>query len=307
MDEVEKRVERVEALVSMGEISAARQAVEGSPFAPDNQDTLDTFMDEYRRPPVPRDPIPEDVLRSVPDRPFELDKEEFLHSLRTARRGAAGRPPGMRTEHLRPLSDNEEESNKFFEVAQSFAQANIPEEILAVLRVGQMTALQKPNGGVRGMVVGDVVRRLVAKTMAKQFVTRFETATKPFQHALATRAGCESIAHAVQVVTDMDPRATVLSIDGVGAFDLISRRAMMCAVQRMPDGETILPSVLQFYGHPSTHLWEDEEGVVHEIPQGEGGEQGDPLMRPCLLGSAPRPRSNPGPVAAIRDVDGLPR
>ena len=42
----------------------------------------------------------------------------------------------MRTEHLRPLLDNEEDSNKFFEVAQSFAQANIPEEILAVLRVG---------------------------------------------------------------------------------------------------------------------------------------------------------------------------
>ena len=78
-----------------------------------------------------------------------------------------------------------------------------------------MTALQNPNGGVRGIVVGDVVRRLFAKTMAKQFMTRFETATKPYQYALATRAGCESIAHAVQVVTDMDPRATVSSIDGV--------------------------------------------------------------------------------------------
>ena len=166
-------------------------------------------------------------------------------------------------------------------MAQSFAQANIPEEILAVLRVGQMTA---------GIVVGDVVRRLVAKTMAKQLMTRFEAATKPFQHALATRAGSESIAHAVQVATDMDPRATVLSIDGVGAFDLISRRTMMCAVQRMPDGETILPFILQFCGHPSTHLWEDEEGVVHEIPVGEG-EQGEPLM-PALftLGQHQKPQ-----------------
>ena len=37
-------------------------------------------------------------------------------------------------------------------------------------------------------------------------------------------------------------------------------------------------SWMQFYGSPSTYLWEDEEGVNHEIPQGEGGEQGDPLM-----------------------------
>ena len=57
---------------------------------------------------------------------------------------------------------------------------------------------------------------------------------------------------------------------------------MLTALHDMPDGTSILPFVLQFYGHPSTHLWEDENGVVHEIQQGEGGEQGDPLM-PALF------------------------
>ena len=118
--------------------------------------------------------------------------------------------------------------------------------------------------------------------LAKQFMTRFEDATKPFQYALSTRAGCESIAHVVQVMTDRDPNCTVLSIDGVGAFDLVSRRAMMTAVHNMDQGEKLIPFLLQFYGHPSTHLWEDEEGTVHEIQQGEGGEQGDPLM-PALF------------------------
>ena len=33
-----------------------------------------------------------------------------------------------------------------------------------------------------------------------------------------------------------------------------------------------------FCGTPSKFLWEDELGVVNHIPQGEGGEQGDPLM-----------------------------
>ena len=37
-----------------------------------------------------------------------------------------------------------------------------------------------------------------------------------------------------------------------------------------------------FYGQPSTYLWEDDYNIVHSIPQGEGGEQGDPLM-PLLL------------------------
>ena len=33
-----------------------------------------------------------------------------------------------------------------------------------------------------------------------------------------------------------------------------------------------------FSGRPSTYLWEDAEGTVHTINQGEGGEQGDALM-----------------------------
>ena len=107
-------------------------------------------------------------------------KRGFLQNLRKARRGAAGGPSGMRTEHLRPLLDNIEDSNKFYEIAQAFAQAQIPNEILSAIRVGQLTALEKPNGGVRGIVVGDVVRRLIAKTMSDQMMARFETATKPF-------------------------------------------------------------------------------------------------------------------------------
>ena len=33
-----------------------------------------------------------------------------------------------------------------------------------------------------------------------------------------------------------------------------------------------------FNGSPSTYLWEDERRTTRDIPQGEGGEQGDPLM-----------------------------
>ena len=49
-----------------------------------------------------------------------------------------------------------------------------------------------------------------------------EIATAPFQHALRTRAGCECVSHVLQTLTDLDELATILSADGVGAFDLIS-------------------------------------------------------------------------------------
>ena len=63
------------------------------------------------------------------------------------------------------------------------------------------------------------------------------------------------------------------SFDGVSAFDVVSRRAMLAALRRIPGGDLALRSIV---------LWqclrEDDAGVVHHIWQGEGGEQGDPVM-----------------------------
>ena len=45
----------------------------------------------------------------------------------------------------------------------------------------RLTALTKPNGGVRGIATGCTVRRLVARTLAKQFMKVFEVECAPFQ------------------------------------------------------------------------------------------------------------------------------
>ncbi|OLP88256.1 hypothetical protein AK812_SmicGene30452 [Symbiodinium microadriaticum] len=47
----------------------------------------------------------------------------------------------------------------------------------------------------------------------------------------------------------------------------------------------MLPFVRLCYGAPSTFVWTDDEGVSHLVSQGEGGEQGDPLM-PALFALA---------------------
>ena len=128
------------------------------------------------------------------------------------------------------------------------------------------------------MVVGDVIRRLVARTIAQPMSETVERATAPFQYALSTKAGCECVAHVLQGLTDLDDEATVLSIDGISAYDLISRRAMLTALANVDGGEQVLPFVRLFYGAPSVYWWEDNLGTVHEVEQGEGGEQGDALM-----------------------------
>ena len=56
-------------------------------------------------------------------------------------------------------------------------------------------------------------------------------------------------------------------------------RMLLCCYWTALEVEGAVPSSpLQFCGSPSTCWWDDDEGVTHEIVQGEGGEQGKFLM-----------------------------
>ena len=264
-----------------GRVVCARQALERD-VAPGTLATLRELTNPARRPPVPRQGLSDELRHSERRELFRSDAEECLLCLRTARRGAASGPSGMTADHLFPILESEPDSELLVQVVSKLACGDVPQDVINGIRLGILTALNKPDGGVRGVVVGDIIRCLVAKTMASRLVAKKAgKATAPFQYALPTKAGCECIAHILQGLTDRDANVTVVTVDGVGAYDLISRNSMMEGFLKMEDGDQILPFVRCFYGSPSTYLWEDEMGVTEEIPQGEGGEQGDPPQSPC--------------------------
>ena len=131
---------------------------------------------------------------------------------------------------------------------------------------------------MRALVLGDVLRRFVARTLAQQFGEVFREACAPFQYALSTRAGSEAFIHAVRAAVEADPRTTVLSIDGVGAYDHISSASMLTALRDHASLASLLPFSMLFYGQASRYSFYDGEGRRHEVLQAEGGEQRDPLM-----------------------------
>ena len=108
---------------------------------------------------MPRRGLSQEIERWEPENLFSLDGEMLLTCLRKSRRGAAAGPSGMTADHLFPILENERDSSLFVQAATSLARGNIPEVIMEAIRFGQMTALRKPDGGVRGIVVGDIVRR----------------------------------------------------------------------------------------------------------------------------------------------------
>ena len=159
---------RLSVSVQMGELSGGRAALEAAELAPGANATLQQLQNPVRRPPRAREPIPEQLLTEMPVSQFDMEEHRFLQHLRSARKGVAPGPSWMTCEHLRPLLENTRDSHRFFLMTEQLAQEVAPEAAIHAVRVGRLTALRKPDGGVRGIVAGDVVRWLIARTMAQQ-------------------------------------------------------------------------------------------------------------------------------------------
>eukprot|EP00439_Symbiodinium_sp_Y106_P003539 s1066_g1.t1 len=100
---------------------------------------------------------------------------------------------------------------------------------------------------------GRVFRRLVARALARHFAGAFQEACLPYQFGLSTRACTEGlyIYKLLHTATELDPRATVLSIDAVGAYDHVSRQAMLEGLRSRPALVPLLPFARQFYAAPA--------------------------------------------------------
>ena len=142
----------------------------------------------------------------VPDEPLELDTKLFLSVLREAPKGSSASLTGWRYEHYKVALDTEATAQALAEVAGLYAQARVPATVVKVLSTGALTALLKPNGKIRGIVAGDAFRRLVARTLSKQYGKEMEEACAPYLYALSTRAGTECVNHLLRAARKQTQR-----------------------------------------------------------------------------------------------------
>ena len=129
-----------------------------------------------------------------------------------------------------------------FDAAQIMAQAEIPYLILDALRISALTATLKSNQRIRGIAAGDNFRRLVTKTIAKQFQMKLREAVFPHNVGLCNRSGTDIVIHFMRYITDRFPDKIVFSIDGVGAFDHVSRSRMFEFLLTDPQFQSFVPS-----------------------------------------------------------------
>ena len=104
----------------------------------------------------------------------DLDFDRFASNIRSAKRGSAPGPIGNDRGAPPPNSRSGVDLTALFRVAVLLSRGQVPPFAVEAVRLGRITALAKPDGGVRGIVVGDVLRRLVAKTIAQQIGDQVE-------------------------------------------------------------------------------------------------------------------------------------
>lgn len=263
------------AQVRRGELSRARQTLTSAALAPGNAATLQALTDPARRPVVPHRPFPEALLAYQPESPLHLTTAQLATALRTAKKGSAAGLSGATVEHYKMFLEDEEALALFCHCANLLANAAVPVAILEALSLSRLTALQKPHGGVRGIVTGDVLRRVVSRALAREHADVFDRATHPYQYALQCRSGTDCLASLLRTATDLDDNATIVSLDGRSAYDTVSRAAFVAKLREV--APALVPFACAFYGHDSTYLWWDSDGCCHRIRQADGCEQGDAL------------------------------
>ena len=79
---IENRTRRAEFLVQLGELSSARQALEGASLASRIEETLKMMTNETKRLSRPRELLPRQVVEHVPATPFDLVEKIFLRCQR---------------------------------------------------------------------------------------------------------------------------------------------------------------------------------------------------------------------------------
>ena len=184
----ESKRNRACAKVRMGELTRACQVLTAAELAPGNETTYRALTDPRRRPPEPRTAVPVATLQHTPAQPVRLTAKAVASALRDTRRGGAAGLSGMRAEHLKVLLQDLDAVDLLTEAATRLARAQIPTEVADGLARTRLTALRKPDGGVCGIATGDAFRRLVSRTLAKEWAATFGRATRPYQFALQSRA-----------------------------------------------------------------------------------------------------------------------
>ena len=97
-------------------------------------------------------------------------------------------------------------------LVNAMAKGAVPDVVSPHLCGARLIAANKKSGGLRPIAVGNILRRLTSKLIAKGASDRVEAILAPHQLGVGIRGGCETIIHSVREAITQNPDKWVLQL-----------------------------------------------------------------------------------------------
>ena len=113
---------------------------------------------------------------------------------------------------------------KFIDLA---SRGQLPDFVAPILCSATLNALKKLKGGVRPIAVGEVIRRLIAKCIARDANSKAADLFNTKQLRVAVRGGAEGIVHATRVSFEKlqkTKNSGILQIDFKNSFNSVKKK-----------------------------------------------------------------------------------
>jgi Reverse transcriptase (RNA-dependent DNA polymerase) len=197
--------------------------------------------------------------------------------------GSAPEASGLRHSHLADILHAPSSqaaalsSDAVTNLVNRLASGRAPISFAPWLCGAPLTSLAKPNGGVRRIAVGELIRRLVAKCLMARVRQPAQALLAPLQQGVAVKVGAEAIVQTVRRLMThhldaaVSPDWALLQVDFSIDFNLVWRDVFcQSTLEHFP---ALGPWVTWCYYYPSHLFYEGE--IVSSIARYV--QQGDPL------------------------------
>ena len=147
----------------------------------------------------------------------------------------------------------------------------IPHSYVNLLLDGRLVPLMKEDDGVRPIGIGECLRRIMGRSVAKLTGSDVQLAGGTLQTCTGIEAGIEASIHAMDRLFDNDECEAVLLVDAENAFNRLNRKTALHNMQHL------CPPLFRFlansYSEPSKLHLGDGSFIMSQ----EGATQGDPV------------------------------